>query len=185
MWRSTLPHREPVSPIWGWLKMSSYQYRKSHSADKTVIRPPCLHNEVSYTGKTTSLYWIRARYLVEFFPRVYLDHRGLFVCAPSQWETRLQCNVVPYSLSACTEWSLGYSDHGDGLWFDKYISGCHCLCLYFLLLRKDLLGTFRVRKGADGFGLYKQTTICRNAFCHQRNQQGFLGIVFIVNQRSC
>ena len=40
--------------------MSSYQYRKSHCGDKTILRPSCLHNGISYTGKTTSLYWIGA-----------------------------------------------------------------------------------------------------------------------------
>ena len=40
--------------------MSSYQYRKSHCGDKTVVRSSYLHNGISYTGKTTSLYWIRA-----------------------------------------------------------------------------------------------------------------------------
>ena len=41
--------------------MSSYQYRKSHCGDKTILRPPYLHNWISYTGKTTYLYWIRAQ----------------------------------------------------------------------------------------------------------------------------
>ena len=40
-------------------KISSYQYRKSHCGDKTILRPSYLHNGISYTGKTTSLYWIR------------------------------------------------------------------------------------------------------------------------------
>ena len=39
------------------IKMSSYQYRKSHCGDKTVVRSSYLHNGISYTGKTTSLYW--------------------------------------------------------------------------------------------------------------------------------
>ena len=43
------------------IKMSSYQYRKSHCGDKTVVRSSYLHNGISYTGKTTSLYWIRAQ----------------------------------------------------------------------------------------------------------------------------
>ena len=42
------------------IKMSSYQYRKPHWGDKTVVRLSYLHNGISYTGKTTSLYWIRA-----------------------------------------------------------------------------------------------------------------------------
>ena len=39
------------------IKMSSYQYRKSHCGDKTVVRSSYLHNVISYTGKTASLYW--------------------------------------------------------------------------------------------------------------------------------
>ena len=43
-------------------KMLSYQYRKSHCGDETVVRPSYLHNGIFfYTGKTTSLYWIRAQ----------------------------------------------------------------------------------------------------------------------------
>ena len=37
---------------------SSYQYRKSHYGDKTILRPSYLHNGISHTGKMTSLYWI-------------------------------------------------------------------------------------------------------------------------------
>ena len=45
-------------PFGGWfnIKMPSYQYRKSHCGDKTILRPSHLHNGISYTGKTTSLY---------------------------------------------------------------------------------------------------------------------------------
>ena len=42
------------------MKMSSYQYRKSHCGDKTVVRSSYLHNGISYTVKMSSLYWIRA-----------------------------------------------------------------------------------------------------------------------------
>ena len=45
---------------WFNINMSSYQYRKSHCGDKTILRPSYLHNGISYTGKTTSLYWIGA-----------------------------------------------------------------------------------------------------------------------------
>ena len=38
--------------------MPSYQYRKSHCGDKTILRPSYLHNGISYTGKMASLYWI-------------------------------------------------------------------------------------------------------------------------------
>ena len=43
---------------WFNIKMSSYQYKKSHCGDKTVIRSSYLHNGISYTGNMTSLYWI-------------------------------------------------------------------------------------------------------------------------------
>ena len=51
-----------IWPPGGWIniKMSSYQYRKSHCGDKTILRPSHLHNGIYYTGKTTSLYWIWA-----------------------------------------------------------------------------------------------------------------------------
>ena len=45
---------------WFNIKMPSYQYRKSHCGDKMVVRSSHLHNGISYTGKTTSLYWIIA-----------------------------------------------------------------------------------------------------------------------------
>ena len=46
---------------WFNIKMTSYQYRKSHCGDETVVRSSYLHNGISYTGKTTSLYWIKAQ----------------------------------------------------------------------------------------------------------------------------
>ena len=49
----------PTGP-WFNIKMLSYQYRKSHCGDKTILRPSYLHNVFSYTGKMTSLYWIGA-----------------------------------------------------------------------------------------------------------------------------
>ena len=46
---------------WFNKNMSSYQYRKSHCGDKTVVRSSYLYNGISYTGKMTSFYWIRAQ----------------------------------------------------------------------------------------------------------------------------
>ena len=43
--------------------MPSYQHRKSHCGDKTIVRSSYLHNGISYTGKMTSLYWIGALYV--------------------------------------------------------------------------------------------------------------------------
>ena len=55
--------------VWGWIniKMSSYQYRKSHCGDKTILWSSYLHNGISYADKLTSLYWIRALALIYWF----------------------------------------------------------------------------------------------------------------------
>ena len=50
--------RGKASGPWFNIKMLSYQYRKSHCGDKTVVRSSYLHNGISYTGKTSSLYWV-------------------------------------------------------------------------------------------------------------------------------
>ena len=46
---------------WFNIKMTSYQYRKSHCGDKTILRPSYLHNGIFFSGKMSSLYWIRAQ----------------------------------------------------------------------------------------------------------------------------
>ena len=53
--------RARTSGPWFNVKMSSYQYRKSHCGDKTVVRSSYLLDRISYTGKMSSLYWIRAQ----------------------------------------------------------------------------------------------------------------------------
>ena len=47
---------------WFNIKMPSYQHRISHCGDKTILRSSYLHNRISYTGKTTLLYLIRAQH---------------------------------------------------------------------------------------------------------------------------
>ena len=41
-----------ISGNWINIKMPSYQYRKSHCGDMTILRPSYLHNGISYTDKT-------------------------------------------------------------------------------------------------------------------------------------
>ena len=60
-----------ASGPWFNIKMPSYQYRKSHCGDKTILRPSYLHNGISYTGKMTSLYWIRAK--VTIYGDIFID----------------------------------------------------------------------------------------------------------------
>ena len=58
-----------VSGPWFNIKMPSYQYRKSHCGDKTVVRSSYLHNGISYTGMMTSLYWIEALVVIGWILR--------------------------------------------------------------------------------------------------------------------
>ena len=51
---------------WFNIKMSSYLYRKSHGGYVTYLWPSYLHNGISFAGKMTSLYWIRALVLSGF-----------------------------------------------------------------------------------------------------------------------
>ena len=64
----------PITGPWFNIKISSYQYRKSHCGDKTVVRSFYLHNGISYTGKMWSLYWIRALVFRENWP---YNHNGI------------------------------------------------------------------------------------------------------------
>ena len=52
----TVSHVSEQGPDSIYIKMLSYQYRKYHCGDKTVVRSSYLHNGISYTGKMTSLY---------------------------------------------------------------------------------------------------------------------------------
>ena len=54
---------------WFSIKMLSYQYRKSHCGDKTIVRSSYLHNGISYTGKMPSLYIESGPGLI-FYPRL-------------------------------------------------------------------------------------------------------------------
>ena len=73
-WRRKEP--EP----WFNIKMSSYQYRKPHYGDKTVVRSSYLHNGISYTGKMSSLYWISPQHIRDR----YIDYfsSNILVSAP-------------------------------------------------------------------------------------------------------
>ena len=46
---------------WFNINISSYQYKKSHYGDKTIVRSSYLHNGISFTGKATPSFQIRAQ----------------------------------------------------------------------------------------------------------------------------
>ena len=106
---------------WFNIKMPSYQYRKSHCGDKTVVRSSYLHNGISYTGKMVSFYWISpqlprksAQILLPnwqfYLPRIVgpwdMYGRADSRLVPSQWETPLLRNTVSHWLGANLEAAL-------------------------------------------------------------------------------
>ena len=48
-----------LSGAWFNIVMPSYQHRKSHCGDKTILRPSYLNNGISNASKMASLYWIK------------------------------------------------------------------------------------------------------------------------------
>ena len=90
-----LGHVNTIPGPWFNIKMSSYQYRKSHCGDKTVVRSSYLHNGISYTGKMTSLYWIRALGIYMFFQVNLLNdmfNNRLIPLIKLKWH--VLCNVL-------------------------------------------------------------------------------------------
>ena len=60
-WQKYAKYNNPGRKVWFNIKMPSYQYRKYHCGDNTILLSSYLHNGISYTGKMTSLYWIRTQ----------------------------------------------------------------------------------------------------------------------------
>ena len=81
---------------WFNIKMSSYQYRKSHCGDKTVIRSSYLHNGISFAGKMSSLYWICPLKVVLVSLHITLIVNSLSSCA-----LHLQVKIRMKSLFHC------------------------------------------------------------------------------------
>ena len=100
---------------WLNIKMSSYQYRKSHCGDKTILRPSYLHNGISYTGKMTSLYWIRA--LISYGHCLFNGYNLVSV-----WSIWLmwQCRHSRVSMVVADDpvpmWCQDISNHDDVVW---------------------------------------------------------------------
>ena len=126
-----VPFQE-ASGAWFNIKMTSYQYRKSHCGDKTILRPSYLHNGISYTGKTTSLYWIRP--LGDVFHSLWRDNPDLvkmhFLLA---WNMMLwSCHNFAH---ATTDQDLNYElinilwNRSD-LWFQYGVHSVENTCIF-------------------------------------------------------
>ena len=92
--------------------MSSYRKRKFHYEDITILWPSYIHNGISYTGKTISLYWFRALVvtLTLLFEWVYRIHTYHMACKYS-----ISLNGKYISHRAGKEWL-----RSDRLTWDKH-----------------------------------------------------------------
>ena len=102
---------------WFNIKITSYQYRKSHYGDKTILRPSYLHNGISYTGKMASLYWIRAQWLMPTSHSTW---------APSQYPKR-RLSVRSRKVSKRRDLYLELSDRSE-IWQALRQQCCRCAC---------------------------------------------------------
>ena len=107
------------------IKIPSYQYSKSHSGDKMILRLSYLHSGISYPGEMVSLYWIRAlvvpellglhfniisllfliKVILRFLPHpdsihLLLNHFYSAQCLPSQHLTFL-LHVSLWAITSC------------------------------------------------------------------------------------
>ena len=87
----------------------SYQYRKSHSGDKTIKRSFYLHHGISYTGKTASLYWKSPVKIIQYCHSwVRYWQVFLFFSPP-----RVQCMIYVIAtlyVIFCYNWWLWYNE---------------------------------------------------------------------------
>ena len=59
---------------WFNIKMPSYQNRKPHCGDKTILRQSYLHYGISHTGKMASFYWTSHLVVIHYWlSRSYLS----------------------------------------------------------------------------------------------------------------
>ena len=110
---------------WFNINMPSCQYRKSHCWDKTIVRPSYFHNGISYTGKMTSLYWIRA------LTTLYCVGYGVNYI-----------NIMAYLLTFVGRYVGVFCQNFDYLQHFWMISECHeCWCIFL----STLFSTLRAR----------------------------------------
>ena len=132
---------------WFSIKMKSYQYRKSHFGDKTILRPSYLHNGIPYIGKITSLYWIRALITIGHpwilgMPGYYPHYDILCFCHNNQLYIQLSAVIMRSNLSRYCHWHFNDSSR-------TYIRLQTHNSTTYLALRGDLWGVHCERSGEN------------------------------------
>ena len=100
---STKFHNGP----WCNIKMSSYQHRKPHCGDTTILRPPHLHIVIFYTGKMIFVYSIGALLSKEYFCKISQKLTSIKppqITTKAGERTQLWCAVL---VESTTLWCVG------------------------------------------------------------------------------
>ena len=135
---------------WFNIKMTSCHYRKSYCGDKTVVRSSYLHNGISYTGKTVSVYWIGALmftsrginivgveaeyyFLLVKFTQIAIIFYEI-VCYP--------CWIISSDqlLSSLTRWLLGDMDSSLNVLFRSCFTDCYLQIFLWLFPQMNVSG---------------------------------------------
>ena len=90
---------------WLNIKMSSYQHRKSHCGDKTVVRSSYLHNGIFYTGKMTSLCWTTTRDLMMIHWIWPAPPNSIELITPGRYGSNFRCEIFE-RMSGVTSWTV-------------------------------------------------------------------------------
>ena len=107
--RSCLPQMR-YGPCFN-IKMSSCQYRNFHCEVKTVVRLSFHHNNISFTGKMASLYWI-----------ISLVH-AMWDKMGATWRKRFHSNIILDQMAL--QWRLNQCDCVSNHWrLDFYSTVC-------------------------------------------------------------
>ena len=106
--------------------MSSYQNRKSHCGDRTVVRSSYFHNGISYTGKMTSFYWISP--LAIQFEFHNPGHKG-DIYANTYSHRNLEQNMSNITTQADGHAPLGARPY-SGIVMTKFLSNFHFLSYF-------------------------------------------------------
>ena len=105
----------------------SYQYRKSHCGDKTIIRSSYLHNRISCTGEVAPLYW--ANPWISYNYTIYIliyNMEKLVILSPKALKHLFNMRVCLFE-----EWRFGHDHVSLSLKYGLTIfSRLYLLCLF-------------------------------------------------------
>ena len=141
-------------------KMSSYQHRKSHCGDKTILRPSHRHNRISFTDRALFVHWI-GPLIAEIHPiwknlTFYLTSA---MAVMTQWRKQAHCWQFCGNILVSTQHGSVRIYHHAFITHTWYTSRDFLLIFHFRLpLINDLALTFVSARKCD-FDRFNATVI--------------------------